>query len=319
MQEIVPEIMPEMMKEIMPEMMPEIMKEIMPEIMPQIMTDNTPGNTRESMRRLRNMNSPRSLQILSVRVSCVTMSETLSALESMVESREPHHVVTVNPEFIMASRGNSAFRHVLNSADLAVPDGTGVVLASGILGRPIGERVPGVDLIEQFAVRGGKKRFRFFLLGASPGLADRAAFVLQGLSSGLEIAGTFSGSPDPESEDEICRRIIDAKPDVLLVAFGSPAQDLWIARTKDRLRVPVSIGVGGSLDYIAGSVARAPAWMRGLGLEWLYRLMNQPGRWRRMLVLPGFVILVLKQSLERDGRDLAAAGNTGEAQLKQAV
>lgn len=276
------------------------------------MPKNIPGNLRTGR--------PRSLQILSVRVSCVTMSETLSALESMVESREPHHVVTVNPEFIMTSRANIAFRNVLNGADLAVPDGIGVVLAFGILGGPMGERVPGVDLIEQFAARGGKKGYRFFLLGAAPGQAERAAGVLQGITGGLEIAGTFSGSPDPASEDDICRRIIAAKPDVLLVAFGSPVQDMWIARTRDRLRVPVSIGVGGSLDYIAGSVARAPAWMRGVGLEWLYRLMRQPARWRRMLVLPGFVILVLKQSLGSDGRDgVDAAGNTGEEQFRQAV
>jgi N-acetylglucosaminyldiphosphoundecaprenol N-acetyl-beta-D-mannosaminyltransferase len=268
---------------------------------------------------------PDSVEILSVRVSRVTMSDTLAILESMVDSGESHHVVTVNPEFVMASRGNSAFRDVLNSADLAVPDGIGIVLASWILGKPIRHRVTGVDLVGQFAWRAGKRGFRFFLLGAAPGLAERAAGALQRMNSGLGIAGTFSGSPDPSEEKEICRRITAAAPDVLLVAYGSPNQELWIARMRGRLNVPLTIGVGGSFDFIAGVVARAPRWMQRLGLEWFYRLLIQPERWRRMRVLPGFVLLVLKQSFTGDGREMKslgirrhiAAGNTGEEDRRQ--
>jgi len=249
---------------------------------------------------------PGTVDILSVHVSRVTMSQTLAIMERMVLSGDSHHVVTVNPEFIMTALGNAEFRDILNSADLAIPDGMGIVLASRLLGKPVAERVTGVDLVEQFAVVAAGKGFRLFLLGAAPGVADRAAEVLKQACSGLVIAGTYSGSPRPAEEAEICRRILEARPDVLLVAFGSPKQDLWIARTSERLNVPVSIGVGGSLDYIAGVVRRAPKWMRNLGLEWFYRLMNQPERWRRMLVLPEFAARVTVQrlgSVSGRGRD----------------
>jgi len=244
-----------------------------------------------------NHNKPDVVDILSVNVSRVTMSQTLAMMERMILSGDSHHVVTVNPEFIMTALGNAAFRDILNSADLAIPDGMGIVLASRLLGKPITERVTGVDLVEQFARVAAGKGFRFFLLGAAPGVAERAAEVLKNACSGLVIAGTHSGSPRPGEEDEICLRIREARPDVLLVAFGSPKQDLWIARTRERLNVPVSIGVGGSLDYIAGVIDRAPKWMRNVGLEWFYRLVNQPERWRRMLALPQFAARVTVQRL----------------------
>ena len=244
-----------------------------------------------------NQNTPDVVDILSVYVSRVTMSQALSMMEGMILSGDSHHIVTVNPEFIMTARRNEAFRDILNSADLAIPDGMGIVLASRLLGKPITERVTGVDLVEQFAQVAARKGFRFFLLGAAPGVAERAADVLKQACSGLVIAGTYSGSPRPGEEDAICLMIREARPDVLLVAFGSPKQDLWIARTRKKLNVPVSIGVGGSLDYIAGVIDRAPKWMQDVGLEWFYRLMNQPERWRRMLSLPQFAARVAIQRL----------------------
>ncbi len=246
-------------------------------------------------------NRPDAVDILSVPVSRVSMSDAVGLLESMVQTGVSHHVVTVNPEFVMTARNNAPFRDVLVNADLAVPDGMGIVLASRILGKPVAHRVTGVDLVERIAERGSRTGIRFFLLGAAPGVAGRAAAVLAGKYSGLEIAGTYSGSPGTSEEDAICRMIAAAHPDVLLVAYGSPAQDLWIARTRDRLNVPVSIGVGGSLDYIAGVVVRAPRWMRNLGLEWLHRLLSQPERWRRMIVLPVFVLLVIGQAVRQKG------------------
>lgn len=249
---------------------------------------------------------PESVNILSVRIHHVTMAGTLALLESMVRGGGSHHVVTVNPEFIMMARANEAFRTVLNGADLSVPDGVGILLASRLLGRPMRERVTGVDIIEQFMPRAAACGFRIFLLGAGPGVAERTAAVLERGSPGLVIAGTYAGSPDPSEEDEICRMITNAKPDILLVAYGSPNQELWIARTRKRLNIPVSIGVGGSFDFIAGVVARAPEWIRNLGLEWLFRLVGQPERWRRMLALPRFAARVTVQWLggvNAGGRD----------------
>jgi len=260
-----------------------------------------------------------SVDILSVRIHCVTMHRTLALLESMVRAGGSHHVVTVNPEFIMLARNLETFRAVLNGADLAVPDGVGILLGARLLGRRIRERVTGVDIIEQFMPRAAAAGFRVYLLGAGPGVAERAAAVLRRASPGLCIAGTYAGSPDPSEEEDICRRINDAKPDILLVAYGSPNQELWIARTRHRLNVAVSIGVGGSFDFIAGVVQRAPAWMRGVGLEWFYRLMDQPQRWRRMLALPHFAARVTVQRLggvrARRGDSLGGIGSRAGANL----
>jgi N-acetylglucosaminyldiphosphoundecaprenol N-acetyl-beta-D-mannosaminyltransferase len=250
---------------------------------------------------------PDSLEILSIRIHRVTMAGTLAVLESMIREGGSHHVVTVNPEFIMLARHHETFRAVLNRADLAVPDGVGILYASRLLGNPIRERVTGIDIIEQFMPRAASAGFRVFLLGAGPGVAERAAAVLERAAPGLVIAGTHAGSPDPSEEDGICRRINGAKPDILLVAYGSPNQELWIARTREKLNVPVSIGVGGSFDFIAGVVQRAPPWMRSMGLEWFYRLVNQPERWRRMMALPHFAARVAVQRL---GGVTAGGGDT---------
>jgi len=241
--------------------------------------------------------TPDSVEILSVRVHRVTMEECLARVDAMAASGRPHHVVTVNPEFIMTARANAMFREVLNRADLAIPDGMGIVHAARMLGRPIRERVTGVDLVNRFAGVAAARGYRLFLLGAGPGVAERAATVLCRQWPGLVVAGTYGGSPRIGEQAEICRRINAARPHVLLVAYGSPHQDLWIARTRDLLNVPVSIGVGGTLDYIAGVVRRAPDWACALGLEWSYRLVSQPSRWRRMLALPRFAAGVGAQAL----------------------
>jgi N-acetylglucosaminyldiphosphoundecaprenol N-acetyl-beta-D-mannosaminyltransferase len=135
--------------------------------------------------------------------------------------------------------------------------------------------------------------WRLYFLGAAPGVADRVATILQARYPGLVIAGAFPGSPAPAEEDDIVERIRAARSDVLLAAFGAPAQDLWIARNLSRLQVPVAMGVGGSLDFIAGVAKRAPVWIQRIGLEWLYRLIREPWRWRRQLALPRFVWQVL--------------------------
>ena len=183
----------------------------------------------------------------------------------------------------MEARRNPVFRRVLAAADLATPDGVGLVLVARWRGMPLRGRVTGVALTEQIAALAAREGWSLFLLGAQPGIAERAAAVLQERNPGLRIAGCYAGSPRPADEDALVARVVAAQPDVLLVAYGHPAQDLWIARNQPRLRVPVAIGVGGVFDYLAGAVPRAPAWMRRLGLEWMYRLIRQPWRWRRIV------------------------------------
>lgn len=241
------------------------------------------------------LDTPRSsLRILGVRVDDVTSDETLALIEHFVAERMPHQICTVNTEFIMAAQRDEAFRRVINHAALCLPDGVGVLWAARRLGRSLRERVAGSDMIGQIAARAAQRGWRMYLLGAAPGVADRAAAVLQARYPGLVVAGTFSGSPALSEEEAIVERICAAGPDVLLVAFGAPTQDLWIARNQSRLPVPVAMGVGGTLDFIAGVAKRAPKWVQRLGLEWLHRLVREPWRWRRQLALPRFVWYVLR-------------------------
>jgi N-acetylglucosaminyldiphosphoundecaprenol N-acetyl-beta-D-mannosaminyltransferase len=227
----------------------------------------------------------------------VTADETLAQLAAFVAEGRPHHVVTVNPEFVMASRQNAAFRAVLEAADLCLADGVGLLWAGHILGRPLPERVAGSDLLPRIAERAAQEGWRLFFLGAQPGVAQRAAEVLQARHAGLQVVGTYPGSPGDEEAPEIIGRVRAARPDMLFVAYGAPVQDLWIARHRDALAVPVMMGVGGAFDFIAGVMPRAPAWVRQVGLEWLHRLIHQPWRWRRMLALPHFALRVVAERL----------------------
>jgi N-acetylglucosaminyldiphosphoundecaprenol N-acetyl-beta-D-mannosaminyltransferase len=223
----------------------------------------------------------------------MTLDDAIMKIVSFVRSGSSHHVVTVNPEFIMTAQTDHAFRDVLNRASLALPDGSGVIWASRLLGRPFRERVTGVDTVEHLAIAAARNGLSLYLLGAAPGVAARAAEILVSRNPGLRIAGTYSGSPRPEEEREICARIAGSKPDILLVAYGSPLQDLWIARTQQTLGIPVAIGVGGTFDFITGISVRAPRFMQKAGLEWLHRLGREPRRWKRMLALPRFAVAVL--------------------------
>lgn len=241
-----------------------------------------------------------------MRVDGVTFEQTVALIEAFIADGRPRQITTVNPEFIMTAQRDAEFRAVINGCALALPDGVGVWWASRHLGRPLRERVPGVDLVLRLAQESAARGYRVYLLGAMPGVAERAAAGLQQRYPGVAVAGTFAGSPRPEEDADLVARIRAQRPDILLVAFGAPAQDHWIARNLDALGVPVAIGVGGSFDYIAGVQPLAPQWLRDLGLEWLHRLITQPWRWRRMLALPSFVWHVLRQAPES-----AAPGRPG--------
>jgi len=235
------------------------------------------------------------VNILGVTVHDVSMDGAVSMLERMLTDGLSHQVVTVNPEFIMAARHNTLFRDVLNNASLSVPDGIGVVLAARILGKNLRERVTGVDLVERLTAVAGRKQFRIYFLGARDGVAQRAADILQKRYPGFIIAGTYGGSPSPNEEETICKRIRATDPDILFVAYGAPVQDLWIARNMHKLGTHIAIGIGGTFDFITGDAIRAPRWVQTLGMEWLHRLARQPQRWRRMLALPRFGMLVFQQ------------------------
>jgi len=238
-----------------------------------------------------------SMRILGVRVDCLNMAGAVDAIARMVGDHGTTRLVaTVNPEFVMRARVDEPFREALESAALCLADGIGVVWAMRRQGCPQYERVSGSDLVPLLAARCARRGWRPFLLGSRPGVAAEAARRLEADNPGLQVAGVHVGSPGPEEDDETLRRVGAARPDLLLVAYGAPHQELWIARNLSRLDVPVAIGVGGTFDFLAGRVRRAPGWMRRMHLEWLWRLALQPARVRRMAVLPAYALAVLRRA-----------------------
>lgn len=220
------------------------------------------------------------------------MQSALETIERFADEGGPHLVATVNPEFVMRAQRDQAFARVLDSADLCLADGVGVVWAARRQGCAIRDPVAGVDLVPPLAAMCARRGFKLFLLGAAPGVAAQLAERLLEANPTLDVAA-HSGSPQASQDEETLKLIHEHGTHLLLVAYGAPAQELWIDRLRSRLGVAVAVGVGGAFDYLAGRVPRAPGWMRSAGLEWLYRLLRQPWRIRRMAVLPAYAIKVL--------------------------
>ncbi|MCP4166981.1 MAG: WecB/TagA/CpsF family glycosyltransferase [Chloroflexi bacterium] len=239
---------------------------------------------------------PEPVMILGVPVHPLTYDQFLDVAGDFVREAQPRQICTANPEFVMTARRTPQFLEVLQKADLVLPDGVGLLWAAERLGRPLPQRVTGSDGIYHLCERAAREGWRLFLLGAGPGIADATATILSGRYPRLQIAGTYAGSPAEDELDMITKLIHRARPDILLVAYGAPKQDLWINRHKVALGVPVSIGVGGAFDHVSGVRRRAPTWLIRLNLEWLWRLLTQPWRWRRQLDLPRFVWTVLREA-----------------------
>jgi len=238
---------------------------------------------------------PETVTFLQVPVHRVTMAVTLALINGFMDEPGVHQVATVNPEFVMTAQEDHNFMAVLRAADLCIPDGIGLLLAGWLKGRRLPARVAGSDLVYLLAEEAARRGWRLFLLGAAPGIAEEAREILVRRYPGLVVCGTHSGSPDPAEDQGIVTLINESQADLLYVAYGAPNQDKWIFRNRNKLdTVRVAIGIGGSLDFISGRVRRAPRWLQRLGLEWLYRLLKEPWRWRRMLALPRFIYLVIK-------------------------
>lgn len=226
--------------------------------------------------------------ILGIPVDDVTLEEALDRIEGfLADGSRLRQVATANTDFLVRALHDEELRRILRRADLVTADGMPLVWASHLLGGTLRERVAGSDLVPALAQRCAQTRRSLFLLGARPEVAQTAARRLEEAYPGVRIAGVFSPPPaDLEQMDhaEIVRRVNQARPDVLLVAFGNPKQEKWVDRQRHALEVPVAIGIGATLDFLAGKVARAPRWMQRHGLEWAWRLGREPSRlWRRYL------------------------------------
>jgi N-acetylglucosaminyldiphosphoundecaprenol N-acetyl-beta-D-mannosaminyltransferase len=236
-----------------------------------------------------------SVEILGVRIDDVTFADLIAAIPRFVKEGTPHQISTVNTEFLIAARRDKAFAHVLRQTSLNVPDSVGILWAAHWLGHPLRERVTGSDGIYRIAQLCARHGYRLFLLGAAPGIAERVGTALTADNPELTVCGTFAGSYQREHETAIVQRVREAQADILLVAYPTVPQEKWIARNLYKTGAAVGMGVGAAFDFCVGVQTRAPCWMQRLGLEWLYRLIREPSRWRRMLALPQAAWLVFWQ------------------------
>jgi len=219
--------------------------------------------------------------LLGVPIDDVSMEETLERIDSFIAEGSFHQIATANIDYLVQATKDPEHRHTLCMCDLVVADGMPIVWISRLFGAPLKERVTGADLVPRLARLSSEKKYGIFLLGAQAKVSEGAALRLKSIYPGVRIVGRLSPPVLPIDEfddDAIIREIEQANPHILLVAFGSPKQEKWINRNRHRLRVPVCIGVGGSLDFLAGAVPRAPRWMQQSGLEWLYRIWAEPRR-----------------------------------------
>ena len=228
--------------------------------------------------------------ILGVPVDKVSSAQVCDLILQFTSGSQQKHIATPNSEMLVEASKNKAFKDLLNRTDLNIPDSAGLILASKFIKNPLIERVTGVDTVKKTCSKLDSKN-SVFLLGAGSGAAEKAAENLKKDNPEIVIAGTYSGSPKPEDSEEIINRINECKPSILLVAYGAPAQEFWIDKYLNKMpSVRVAMGIGGTLDFIAGTVKRAPKIMRVLNLEWLFRLITQPWRfkrvWKAVVVFP---------------------------------
>ena len=227
-------------------------------------------------------------EVMGVDFDNVDMDTAVEHAMRLMSERSGAYAVTPNPEIVMLCEENRELRAAVSAADLVLPDGVGVVYASRILGRPIKQKLPGIDFASELMRRCAAEGRSLFLYGAKPGVADKAAQKLTETYPGLEIVGCHDGYDS--DEDAITARIREVSPELLFVCLGSPKQEIWMARHGAELGVGLMVGLGGSLDVFSGEVKRAPKAWQNLGLEWLYRLISEPSRAKRMVRLPMFLV-----------------------------
>ena len=232
------------------------------------------------------------VEILGVPVASLTMREAVEQAERWMDEGRGALIATANAEMIMNATRDEVLMEILRAADLVVPDGAGTVWAAHHLGYAMPERVAGYDLTQALLKRAPEKNRRVFFFGSAPGVAEKAKQKAEAIYPGIRVVGVRNGYFSDADEPGIIREIREAQPDLLLAALGVPKQEKWLKKHKDELGVPVCIGVGGTLDVMAGTAKRAPLWMQKAKLEWLFRGILQPKRAGRLLALPKFVFRV---------------------------
>ena len=227
------------------------------------------------------------------------MASTLSYIDSFVHSGTPHHIVTADASMIVMAHKDSHLHSIISKADLITPDSAGILWGTRQMGASLGSRVSGVEIVERLCELSAKKGYRIFFFGAGPGVAKLASERMQEKYLDCKIVGTRNGFFQDSDSDEIVDLIREARPDILCVALGIPKQEKWISNFKDRLGVPVLIGVGGTFDVLSGTTRRAPLVFQKARLEWLWRVISNPRKISKIMLLPTFVQMVLQSKRVR--------------------
>lgn len=225
-----------------------------------------------------------------------TMDELVKEIDLRIKVEKRTFIVTANPEIVMHALSDQQYGNIVKQADYITPDGIGVIIGSKIVKRPLKERLPGFDLMGRLLDISNKKSYRVYLLGATEEVISAAKENMEKKYSNINIVGYHNGYFDWKDES-LLQEMKEAHPDIVFVGLGFPRQEKWIIENMNKFDKGIFIGLGGSFDVWAGKVKRAPKIWQKLNLEWLYRLLKQPSRWRRMLVLPLFLLKVLKLRL----------------------
>ncbi len=225
--------------------------------------------------------TPDTVALFGLPITNVTMAQAVARVEEQIQSGRTHQIATANLDFARNSLKDQYLQRIICECSMVLPDGAPMLWASTLFGTPLKERVTGVDLIPELARLSAQRGYGIFLLGSTEASSRRAAEVLSERYPGVRIVGRSSPEIAPlhEMDNEgLLREIEAADPAILLVAFGNPKQEIWIHRHRDRLKVPVTIGIGGALDMIAGSLKRAPRWVQRMQMEWCFRMAQEPFR-----------------------------------------
>ena len=233
------------------------------------------------------------IDVLGVEFDDMDIVEAVELAMSFMDERRCAYAVTPNPEIVLASRKNRKLASAVRAADMVLADGVGVIYASHILGTPIKNRIPGIDFASALMARMSECGKKVFLLGAKSGVAELAGERLSERYPGLDICGVNDGYFEEEDNELVLEKINAQSPDLVLVCLGAPKQEIWMKNNAELLNAGLMIGLGGALDVYAGVVERAPRKWRKLGLEWLYRLIREPRRIKRMIKLPGILFVAL--------------------------
>lgn len=238
------------------------------------------------------------VNLLGVEFDKRTKAETIDLLASRLKDNKKTFIVTANPEIVMYAQRDSDYMATLRTADYIIPDGIGIIMGAKLLKRPLPERVAGFDLLKDLLAVANREHLNVFFLGAKEEVVQKAVTNVKQAYPNLHVCGYHHGYFD-EKDEKVAEMVKEAEPDLVFVALGFPKQERWIKNNFPQFHKGVFMGVGGSFDVLAGEVKRAPLIWRKLNLEWLYRLIKQPSRWKRMAFLPLFMLKVFQTKKER--------------------